>query len=110
MRTIFNVGLEDWLPEEGIEYDLIWTQWCLGHLTDNQLIDYLKLCNTVLRPGSGIMVIKENLSTGGVDVFDDTDSSVTRLVCAFPWISNAVFTLAINRSSGPSRALFPLIV
>ncbi|UNI15676.1 Protein N-terminal methyltransferase [Purpureocillium takamizusanense] len=78
VRTIFNVGLEDWQPEKGIEYDLIWTQWCLGHLQDSQLIEYLKLCKTVLRPDSGVMVIKENLSTGSVDMFDDTDGSVTR--------------------------------
>lgn len=78
VRNIFNVGLEEWEPKKDIEYDLIWTQWCLGHLTDEQLVRYLELCKTVLRPQSGIMVVKENLSTGGIDVFDDTDSSVTR--------------------------------
>ncbi|GJN75016.1 hypothetical protein PLICBS_009112 [Purpureocillium lilacinum] len=36
----------------------------------------LKLCKTVLKPGSGIIVIKENLSTTDVDVFDDEDSSL----------------------------------
>ncbi|GJN82972.1 hypothetical protein VFPFJ_01786 [Purpureocillium lilacinum] len=78
VRTIFNVGLEDWQPPEGIEYDLIWTQWCLGHLTDSQLVDYLQLCKTVLKPDTGVIVIKENLSTGSVDMFDNEDSSVTR--------------------------------
>ncbi|KND93053.1 Alpha N-terminal protein methyltransferase 1 [Tolypocladium ophioglossoides CBS 100239] len=78
VRNIFNVGLEEWKPIEGIAYDLIWTQWCLGHLTDEQVVQYLELCKTVLRPDSGIIVIKENLSTSGVDLFDDTDSSVTR--------------------------------
>lgn len=82
VRRIFNVGLEDWQPDEGVEYDLIWTQWCLGHLTDTQLISYLKVCKTVLRPESGIIAIKENLSTGSADMFDDTDGSVTRLACA----------------------------
>lgn len=80
VRTIFNVGLEDWQPPEGIEYDLIWTQWCLGHLTDSQLVDYLQLCKTVLKPDTGVIVIKENLSTGSVDMFDNEDSSVTRSV------------------------------
>ncbi|KAH7302863.1 alpha-N-methyltransferase NTM1 [Stachybotrys elegans] len=78
VRTVFNVGLEEWKPIKGVTYDLIWTQWCLGYLSDEQVVQYLKLCMTVLKRDSGIMVIKENLSTGGVDLFDDTDSSVTR--------------------------------
>ncbi|ODA81300.1 hypothetical protein RJ55_04265 [Drechmeria coniospora] len=78
VRTIFNVGLEEWTPAYGTRYDLIWTQWCLGHLTDRQVVRYLDVCKTVLRAGSGLVVVKENLSTSGVDIFDDTDSSVTR--------------------------------
>jgi protein N-terminal methyltransferase len=75
---IFNVGLEEWKPVEGVEYDLIWTQWCLGHLTDEQVVRYLEVCKTVLKQESGIIVVKENLSTGEGDLFDDADSSVTR--------------------------------
>ncbi|PFH56352.1 hypothetical protein XA68_16694 [Ophiocordyceps unilateralis] len=78
VRTIFNVGLEEWEPVPGTEYDLIWTQWCLGHLTDSQIVRYLELCKTALTPGHGIIVFKENLSGSDVDVFDETDSSVTR--------------------------------
>lgn len=80
VRTIFNVGLEDWEPVEGVQYDLIWTQWCLGHLTDDQLVQYLKLCKSVLKPDDGLIVIKENISINDTDNFDETDSSVTRLV------------------------------
>lgn len=78
MRTIFNLGLEDWKPLEGVQYDLIWTQWCVGHLNNEQLVQYLKVCKTVLRPDSGIIVVKENLSTSDGDLFDETDSSMTR--------------------------------
>ena len=79
--SIFNVGLEDWNPSESTElkYDLIWNQWCLGHLTDAQLVEYLKKCKRVLKIG-GWIVIKENMSTNGEDIFDDVDSSVTRYV------------------------------
>lgn len=28
VRNIFNVGLEEWCPAGGIQYDLIWIQWC----------------------------------------------------------------------------------
>jgi protein N-terminal methyltransferase len=72
---IFNVGLESWEPT--VTYDLIWNQWCLGHLTDDQLLAYLEKCGRVLK-GGGFVVVKENMSTTGEDVFDELDSSVTR--------------------------------
>lgn len=74
---IFNVGLEAWTPE--IKYDMIWNQWCLGQLTDAQLVDYLNRIKDHLKLGGWIMV-KENMSSAafGQDIFDQTDSSVTR--------------------------------
>ena len=78
---IFNVGLEDWSPQESgeLKYDLIWNQWCLGHLTDAQLTTYLEKCQKVLKT-DGLIIVKENMSTSGGDVFDEVDSSVTRYV------------------------------
>ncbi len=78
VRTIFNMGLEDWQPSEGVQYDLIWIQWCVGHLTDQQLAQFLKRCKSTLVPKVGVIVVKENNSTGGEDVFDPLDSAVTR--------------------------------
>ncbi|KAJ0301657.1 hypothetical protein COL5a_005673 [Colletotrichum fioriniae] len=77
--SVFNIGLEEWKPLDGIAYDLIWNQWCLGHLTDDQLVDYMRRCKAVVAPNDGLIVVKENLSTSGVDLFDDVDSSVTRV-------------------------------
>ena len=80
---IFNTGLEDWspAPSDELKYDLIWNQWCLGHLTDAQLAVYLEKCGKALREG-GWVVVKENLSTNEEDVFDELDSSVTRYAWA----------------------------
>lgn len=74
---IYTIGLEDWKPEK--KYDLIWTQWCVGHLTDVQLVQYVSRCRTALTEG-GIMVVKENISTDphGNCMYDELDSSVTR--------------------------------
>lgn len=74
---VYTVGLEGWHPEK--KYDLIWTQWCVGHLTDAQLIEYIVRCRSSLTE-HGIMVFKENLSTDAQDedMYDDEDSSVTR--------------------------------
>lgn len=77
VRDIENVGLEKWHPKPGRRYDLVWVQWCVGHLTDNQLVQLLVRCRDALNP-RGLVVIKENLSTTGADVFDEEDSSVTR--------------------------------
>jgi len=79
---IFTTGLENWTPSQtdDLRYDLIWNQWCLGHLTDSQLVVYLKKCGTAVKEG-GLVVVKENLSTNEDDVFDEVDSSVTRYAC-----------------------------
>ncbi|KAH6850708.1 alpha-N-methyltransferase NTM1 [Chaetomium sp. MPI-CAGE-AT-0009] len=78
VRSIFNMGLEDWRPSEGVQYDLIWVQWCAGHLTDEQLVQFLERCKSTLNPDGGVIVFKENNSTAGQDMFDDVDSAVTR--------------------------------
>lgn len=73
----YITGLEEWNPEK--QYDLIWNQWCLGHLTDKQLAAHLKRCSNTLT-SEGWIVVKENMSTSKdeADVFDMQDSSVTR--------------------------------
>ncbi|MCJ1306377.1 Alpha N-terminal protein methyltransferase 1 [Agyrium rufum] len=75
--TIYVSGLESWQPDE--EYDLIWNQWCLGHLRDDQLVQYLRRSAAALAE-NGIIVVKENMSTDatGADKYDDIDNSVTR--------------------------------
>ncbi|KAI0468572.1 AdoMet dependent proline di-methyltransferase-domain-containing protein [Xylaria cf. heliscus] len=78
IRTIFNVGLEDWEPTPGVEYDFVWMQWCVGHLTNEQLVQCLKRCKAALNKDDGLIIVKENISTSGFDIFDSVDSSVTR--------------------------------
>ncbi|KAK8252952.1 alpha-N-methyltransferase NTM1 [Phyllosticta capitalensis] len=77
--TIYNSGLESWTSTASYKYDLIWNQWCLGHLTDAQLVEYFVRCCQYLAEG-GLIVVKENMSSDphGRDLFDEEDSSVTR--------------------------------
>lgn len=80
VRNIYTMGLEDWAdlrPEPELKYDLVWVQWCVGHLTDEQLLRFLERCKGVLSE-TGVIVFKENLSTEHGDVHDEVDSSVTR--------------------------------
>jgi protein N-terminal methyltransferase len=78
LGEIFVTGLEDWNPAEKV-YNLIWNQWCLGHLMDEQLVAYLRRCSHALAPG-GWIVVKENMSTNweGRDIPDALDNSITR--------------------------------
>lgn len=48
----------------------------LGHLTDDDFVDFFKQCKSGLMPG-GLICVKENVTKGGVDL-DAQDSSVTR--------------------------------
>ncbi|KAH0163099.1 hypothetical protein KCU67_g5688, partial [Aureobasidium melanogenum] len=75
--TIYNLGLEAWEPEHTC--DVIWIQWCLGQCTDTQVNALFTRIQKHLSPG-GWIVLKENLSNHqlGEDVYDETDSSVTR--------------------------------
>ncbi|KAK7967602.1 uncharacterized protein PG986_001879, partial [Apiospora aurea] len=73
VRHIFNVGLEEWSPADGVLYDLVWIQWCTSILWT-----FLMRCGQTLNPKDGVIVVKENISTSGSDYFDAIDSSQTR--------------------------------
>lgn len=108
---IYNVGLEQWHPET--QYVVIWNQWCVGQLTDAQLITYLKNLPSFLSPG-GWIIVKENLSNHhlGQDVFDETDSSVTRTDSKFRQIfqQSGLRIAATELQAGFPKALYPVRV
>jgi protein N-terminal methyltransferase len=69
-------------------FDVIWCQWCLGHLTDPDLVAFLQRSHAGLREkekGKSLIVVKENICQDLPDgspctVFDEQDSSLTRCV------------------------------
>lgn len=111
--TVYNVGLESWFPDqEGVEpYDLVWTQWCVGQLTDTQLVELLKRLQPVLRKG-GWITVKENLSTqdNEEDIYDDTDSSVTRTDRKFRqiFVEAKLKIVATELQMGMPEGLYPV--
>jgi len=68
----------------GMGYDVIWCQWCLGHLTNSDLVEFLKRCHKALnKHPRSLIVVKENICSEDEDdlaaeVFDEQDSSLTR--------------------------------
>ncbi|KAK9511257.1 hypothetical protein O3M35_005847 [Rhynocoris fuscipes] len=75
LGKLYCTGLQSFVPEE--KYDVIWCQWVLGHLTDEDLIKFLKLCQCALSV-NGLIVIKENVTSSGEREKDHVDSSITR--------------------------------
>lgn len=82
---------------EEVGYDVIWCQWCLGHLSDTDLVSFFQRARAALRnrssntnstkvnSSSSVIVVKENTCREDVPgeprvVFDETDSSLTRYV------------------------------
>ncbi|USP82340.1 uncharacterized protein yc1106_09614 [Curvularia clavata] len=118
LGQIINLGLQDWVPEPGT-YDLIWNQWCLGHLTDAQLVVYLQRCKQGLKlaiEGDNAtrswIVVKENMSTNvrHQDIYDDEDSSVTRSDTKFRTLFQkaGLKVVATEQQRGLTRGLFPV--
>ena len=54
--------MQDFTPEAG-RYDLIWLQWCIGCVTDDDLVAFLGRCCDGLAPG-GMIIIKDNVLDG----------------------------------------------
>ncbi|CAH1389027.1 unnamed protein product [Nezara viridula] len=75
LGKLYCTGLQNFVPE--IKYDIIWCQWVLGHLTDEDLTIFLKNCKNALQK-NGIIVVKENVTSSGEIEKDDVDSSITR--------------------------------
>ncbi|XP_034945218.1 N-terminal Xaa-Pro-Lys N-methyltransferase 1 [Chelonus insularis] len=69
-------GLQDFNPVSK-KYDIIWCQWVLGHLEDNDLIQFFIKCINALSD-NGILIVKENITTSDTIEVDSKDSSVTR--------------------------------
>ncbi|KNZ71798.1 Alpha N-terminal protein methyltransferase 1 [Termitomyces sp. J132] len=72
--------------EINMGFDVIWCQWCLGHLSDADLVVFLRRSHAALREkekGKSVIIVKENLCQNKEDgsactVFDEQDSSLTR--------------------------------
>lgn len=108
---VYNVGIEEWAPPAEAYYDLMWHQWCLSQLNDDQVVDYLGRCRAGLKE-DGWFVAKENMSTDirGDDNFHEQDSSVTRADAKFRALfEKAGFKIvATELQKGFPRVLFPV--
>lgn len=105
--NIYLSGMQNWVPDSN-KYWLIWCQWCLGHLPDNELIQFLERCKNGLQI-NGTIIIKEN-NTMGSDDFDEQDSSVTRTDEKFRSIFEraGLKLIATEKQKGLPKELYPV--
>lgn len=88
-KFLDRVGYQPSTDDMTSGFDLVWCQWCLGHLSDIELAAFLRLARKSLRDKDrSLIVVKENLCSDGSDgsariVFDESDSSLTRYVLCF---------------------------
>lgn len=59
MERFIVADMQAFEPEPG-RYHLVWIQWCIGQLTDDDLVSFLVRCKAALAPG-GLIVIKDNV-------------------------------------------------
>ena len=85
-RFLDRVGAQPLRPTDdiGMGFDVIWCQWCLGHMSNADLVAFLKRClDSLNEHPRSLIIVKENICSDHEDgspqiVFDDEDSSFTR--------------------------------
>lgn len=82
LGEIFNVGLQDFKGGDN-KYDVVWSQWVLGHLKDDDVVQFFKRISLLMLNKNGMIVVKENFTKDDQAIFDPTDSSFTRPITAF---------------------------
>jgi protein N-terminal methyltransferase len=112
LGDIYDLGMQDWncAPNKTGKYWLIWCQWCVGQLPDDELVEFwIKCRKALIENGVGTMIVKENISPVE-DIFDETDSSVTRTDEKFRKLfKQAGFKLiASDIQKGLPKELFPV--
>ncbi|XP_037716276.1 alpha N-terminal protein methyltransferase 1 [Drosophila subpulchrella] len=104
---IYNVGLQRFAPSQ--QYDLIWSQWVLGHLTDRDLVAFFRRIKLGLASGA-YFCLKENVSSSKKTVEDKEDSSVTRPLESYErFLKEAGFRIVrkVKQHNFP-KGLFPV--
>lgn len=108
-----RVGYQPPRPADdiGAGFDIIWCQWCLGHLSDPDLVAFFKRSHAALKRDNArsLIVVKENLCPdllGGKPqtVFDEQDSSLTRYEVKFSLVLHS--GLIVSRSDLAWKELF----
>eukprot|EP01018_Ginkgo_biloba_P016490 Gb_20319 [translate_table: standard] len=105
--NFYSIPLQEFTPETG-RYDVIWVQWCIGHLTDADFVSFFNRAKAGLKPG-GFFVLKENVARNGF-VLDKEDHSVTRSDAYFRQLFNqaGLYLYRTKAQKGFPQGLYPV--
>ncbi|KAJ6815151.1 alpha N-terminal protein methyltransferase 1 [Iris pallida] len=105
--NFFCVPLQEFTPEVG-RYDVIWVQWCIGQLADDDFISFFKRAQAGLKP-NGFFVVKENVARKGF-VLDKEDRSITRSDSYFKELFDrcGLYVYSTKDQKGLPEELFPV--
>lgn len=110
LGDIYDIGMQEWecAPEKMGHYWLVWCQWCVGQLPDDELVKFWIRCREALMP-NGTLIVKENIAPVE-DIFDSTDLSVTRTDAKFRLLfEQAGYKLiASDIQKGMPKELYPV--
>lgn len=112
LGDIYDIGMQEWeiAPEKVGKYWLVWCQWCVGQLPDDVLVEFWIKCKAALiANGIGTLVVKENIAPVE-DIFDETDSSVTRTDAKFRelFVKAGYKLIASDVQKGLPKELYPV--
>jgi protein N-terminal methyltransferase len=96
-------GLQEWVPKEGTAYSIIWIQWVLCYLVDDDIVAFLRRCGKALAQ-DGVIILKENACVGESFVLDKDDASVTR---SLPYWLNLIHDAGLRVVKQDMQSNFP---
>lgn len=110
LGDIYAIGMQEWEcpPEKVGKYWLVWCQWCVGQLPDEELVNLWVRCKLALMP-NGTLIVKENIAPVE-DIFDPTDLSVTRTDAKFRQLFELAGykLIASDVQKGMPKELYPV--
>lgn len=108
LGTIYNQGLQEFHPEPK-RYDVIWSQWVLGHLTNDDFLKFFERCSEGLNK-NGIVIVKENVTSTDVVDIDTVDSSATRPLAMLKslLVQSGFRIVKMTRQSNFPSGIFPV--
>jgi len=85
-----------------LRYDLIWAQWLIGHLADDDVVSLLQKLTLLLKPG-GKIILKDNCLSEGF-MFDRQDTNLLRNAS---WITSLIERAGLQVLESTTPANWP---
>ena len=110
LAACHTVALQAFAPPAGRAYAVVWVQWTLNYLTDDDVAAFLRRAAAALEPG-GAVVVKESVAREGRGFYADaSEASITRTDAHFREIFERAGLAVAAAAPQPElpKAVFPV--